>query len=40
MVCSPESQITMWKPTACQADITMIEPSAVSGLPSQSTGWK
>ena len=32
MVCSPESQMTMWKPTACQTDMAMIEPSAVRGI--------
>ena len=36
MVCSPESQMTMWKPTACQIDMNMIASSAVFGLPSQS----
>ena len=25
MVCSPDSQITMWNPTACQIDIAMID---------------
>src|SRR6478735_6734417 len=39
MVCSPDSQMTMWKPTACQIDISMIAPSAVVGLPSQSVPW-
>ena len=39
MVWSPASQITMWKPTACQIDMAMIAGSAVDGLPSQSTGW-
>src|SRR6478752_9672980 len=36
MVCSPESQITMWKPTTCQTDMNRIEARAVVGLPSQS----
>src|SRR6478735_5137118 len=36
MVCRPDSQITMWKPTPCQTDMTRIETSAVLGLPSQS----
>src|SRR6478609_5500588 len=36
MVCSPESQMTMWKPTPCQTDMNRIEASAVVGLPSQS----
>ena len=36
MVCSPASQMIMWKPTACQIDITMIAGIAVSGLFSQS----
>ena len=36
MVCSPDSQMIMWKPTACQIDSTMIAGSAVLGLFSQS----
>src|SRR6478672_4330301 len=36
MVCRPESQMTMWKPTPCQTDMNRIEASAVVGLPSQS----
>src|SRR6478736_1070381 len=39
MVCSPESQMTMWKPIACQADMRMIASSAVFGSPSQSGPW-
>ena len=31
--------MTMWKPTACQIDSTMIANSAVFGLPSQSGPW-
>ena len=37
MVCKPDSQMTIWNPTACQIDMTMIAPSAVDELPSQST---
>ena len=36
IVCRPESQITMWKPHACQIDITMRANSAVLGSLSQS----
>ena len=25
MVCSPESQMTMWKPTPCQTDMNRID---------------
>ena len=32
MVCRPESQMIMWKPTACQIDMTMIAGSAVCGI--------
>ena len=39
MVCSPDSQMTMWKPIACQTDKRMIASSAVFGLPSQSGPW-
>ena len=39
MVCSPDSQMTMWKPTACQIDNMMIANRAVFGLPSQSGPW-
>src|SRR5256885_2864399 len=31
MVCRPDSQISMWKTTACQIDSTMIAVSAVLG---------
>ena len=33
MVCRPDSQMTMWKPTACQIDMNMIASSAVLGCP-------
>ena len=36
MVCRPDSQMSMWKPTACQIDSTMIAPSAVLGSFSQA----
>ena len=37
IVCSPDSQISICCPTACQIDITMIAPIAVRGSFSQST---
>ena len=36
IVWSPDSQMIMWKPTACQIERTMMAPSAVLGLLSQS----
>ena len=39
MVCRPDSQITMWKPTACQIDMKMMAGIAVAGLLSQSAPW-
>ena len=39
MVCRPDSQITMWNPTACQIDMKMIAGIAVEGLLSQSVPW-
>jgi hypothetical protein len=39
MVCSPDSQITMWKPTACQMDMNMMAGIAAVGLFSQSVPW-
>src|SRR6478609_6069411 len=39
MVCRPESQMTMWKPTACQIDRKMMAGIAELVLLSQSVPW-
>jgi hypothetical protein len=39
MVWRPDSQITMWNPTACQIDMNMMAGIAAVGLFSQSVPW-
>jgi hypothetical protein len=39
MVCNPDSQITVWNPTACQIDMNMMAGIAAVGLFSQSVPW-